>query len=64
MQRESEEVEHGKLNLITRDRPKPAITTIETYELMFDNVWIDLNNYCYSVEMIRNIISFQALFRQ
>ena len=62
---ESEEVEHGRINLIMGNRRSSPVTKIGTYRLVLsDNVCLDLVNCCYSSEMTRNIISFHALFKQ
>lgn len=63
--KESEDVEHGRINLIKGNRRFSPITKIGVYSLMLSNdVCLDLTNCCYSSEMTRNIISFHALFRQ
>lgn len=47
------------------NKQKPPPTKFGTYEVMFDySVRVDLNNFCYSSEFTRNIILFDALFRQ
>ena len=63
--KESEEIEHGRINLIMGNRKSSPVTKIGVYQLLLSNdVRLDLINCCYSSEMTRNIISFHALFRQ
>ena len=62
--KESENVEHGKFNLIMGNRRNSYVTVIGTYGLMFHSVRLDLDNCCYLLEMARYIIYFHYLFRQ
>ncbi|GKD40785.1 retrotransposon protein, putative, ty1-copia subclass [Tanacetum coccineum] len=62
--KESRRLKHGELNLVMGNRKITPVTRIGKYELMLKSrVRIDLNNFCYSSEMTRNIISFHALFK-
>ncbi|GJZ91393.1 retrotransposon protein, putative, ty1-copia subclass [Tanacetum coccineum] len=62
--KESRRLKHGELNLVMGNRKITLVTRIGKYELMLKSgVRIDLNNYRYSLEMTRNIISFHALFK-
>ncbi|GKE76150.1 retrotransposon protein, putative, ty1-copia subclass, partial [Tanacetum coccineum] len=62
--KESKRLKHGELNLVMGNRKITHVTRIGKYELMLKSgVGIDLNNYYYSLEMTRNIISFHALFK-
>ncbi|GJR61425.1 retrotransposon protein, putative, ty1-copia subclass [Tanacetum coccineum] len=62
--KESKRLKHGELNLVMGNRKITLVTRIGKYELMLKSgVRIYLNNYCYSLEMTRNIISFHALFK-
>ncbi|GJY59585.1 hypothetical protein Tco_0459477 [Tanacetum coccineum] len=62
--KESRRLKHGELNLVMGNRKITHATRIGKYELMLKSgVRIDLNNYCYSLEMARNIISFHDLFK-
>ncbi|GJR38429.1 hypothetical protein Tco_1214113 [Tanacetum coccineum] len=62
--KESRRLKHGELNLVMGNRKITHVTRIGKYELMLKSgVRIDLNNYCYSSEMARNIISFHDLFK-
>ncbi|GKE31977.1 retrotransposon protein, putative, ty1-copia subclass, partial [Tanacetum coccineum] len=61
--KESRRLKHGELNLVIGNKKFMHVKRIGKYELMLKSgVRIDLNNYCYSSEMTRNIISFHALF--
>nr|GEZ24680.1 hypothetical protein [Tanacetum cinerariifolium] len=61
--KESRRLKHGELNLVMGNRKITPVTRIGKYKLMLKSgVRINLNNCCYSSEMTRNIISFQALF--
>jgi hypothetical protein len=63
--RKSEDVEHGRMNLIMGNRGSSPVTKIGVYSLVLSNgVNLDLLNCRYSSEMTRNIISFHALFKQ
>ena len=63
--KDSEEVEHGRINLIMGNRRSSPVTKIGVYNLVLSNdVSLDLLNCCYSSEMTRNIISFHALYKQ
>ncbi|CAH1418453.1 unnamed protein product [Lactuca virosa] len=58
----SEDVEHGKINLIMGNRKASPVTKIGVYSLLLSSgLMLDLNKCCYSSEMARNIISFHAL---
>ncbi|GJX62116.1 retrotransposon protein, putative, ty1-copia subclass [Tanacetum coccineum] len=62
--KESRRLKHRELNLIMGNRKITPVTRIGKFELMLKSgVRINLNNYCYSSEMTRNIISFHALFK-
>ncbi|GJU95199.1 hypothetical protein Tco_1319955 [Tanacetum coccineum] len=62
--KESRRLKHGELNLVIDNRKITHVTRIGKYELMLKSgVRIDLNNCCYSSEMIGNIISFHTLFK-
>lgn len=61
--RETKEVEHEKLNMITRNRCTSVVSMIWTYKLVFyEFVRVDLDICCYLLEITRNIIYFHALF--
>ncbi|GJV04930.1 putative RNA-directed DNA polymerase [Tanacetum coccineum] len=61
--KENRRLKHGELNLVMGKRKFTPVKMIGKYELMLKSgVRIDLNNYCYSSEMTRTIISFHALF--
>ena len=63
--RESEEIEHGRTNLIMGNIKSSPVTKIGVYQLLLINdVRLDLLNCCYSSETTRNIISFHALFKK
>ena len=56
---ESEEVEHGKLNLITGNRRSSAIAKIRTYVFVLDSgVRFNLINCCYSSYKTRTLFHF------
>ncbi|GKA21539.1 retrotransposon protein, putative, ty1-copia subclass, partial [Tanacetum coccineum] len=62
--KESIRLKHEELNLVMENRKITLVTRIGKYEFMLmSEVMINLNNYCYSSEMTRNIISFHALFK-
>ncbi|GKB12422.1 retrotransposon protein, putative, ty1-copia subclass [Tanacetum coccineum] len=62
--KKSRRLKHGELNLVMENRKITPMTRIRKYELMLKSgVMINLNNYCYSSEMTRNIISFHDLFK-
>ncbi|CAH1435239.1 unnamed protein product [Lactuca virosa] len=63
--RRSEDVEHGKINLIMGNKKVAPVTKIGVYTLLLDSgLKLDLNKCVYSSEMARNIISFHALYKQ
>ena len=63
--RRSEDVEHGKMNLIMGNRRSSPVTKIGIYSLgLRSRLSLDFYNYCYSSEMLRNIISFHGLYIQ
>ena len=63
--RRSENVEHGKINLIMGNREASPVTKIGVYSLLLTSGFtLHLNKCCYSPEMERNIISFHALYKQ
>ncbi|CAH1414927.1 unnamed protein product [Lactuca virosa] len=63
--RRSEDVEHGKINLIMGNKKVALVTKIGVYTLLLDSgLKLDLNKCVYSSEMARNIISFHALYKQ
>nr|KAJ0189120.1 hypothetical protein LSAT_V11C800391190 [Lactuca sativa] len=63
--RRSEQVEHGKINLVMGNRKASSVTKIGVYSLLLNNgLMLDLNKCCYSPEMARNIISFHGLYKQ
>ena len=58
--KESEDVEHGRINLIMGNRRSSPVTKIGVYSLMLCNgVNLYLLNCCYLSKMTRNIISLQ-----
>ncbi|CAH1412986.1 unnamed protein product [Lactuca virosa] len=60
--RRSEDVEHGKINLIMANRKASPVTKIGVYTLLLNSgLKLDLNKCVYSTKMARNIISFHAL---
>ncbi|GJY52151.1 retrotransposon protein, putative, ty1-copia subclass [Tanacetum coccineum] len=62
--KESRRLKYRELNLVIGNRKIMHVTRIRKYKLMLKSgVRIDLNNYCYSSEVTRNIISFHALFK-
>nr|GEX87767.1 hypothetical protein [Tanacetum cinerariifolium] len=62
--KESRRLKHGELNLVIGNKKITPVIRIGKYELMLKSrVRIDLNNCCYSSKMIRNIISFHALYK-
>ncbi|GJT04190.1 retrotransposon protein, putative, ty1-copia subclass [Tanacetum coccineum] len=62
--KESKRLKYGELNLVMGNRKITLVTRIGKYKLMpKSGVRIDLNNYCYSSEVTRNIISFHTLFK-
>nr|KAJ0188059.1 hypothetical protein LSAT_V11C900490440 [Lactuca sativa] len=63
--RRSENVEHGRINLIMGNMKALPVTKIVVYTLSLSSGFsLDLNKCCYSPEMARNIISFHALYNQ
>ena len=61
----SKDVEHGKINLIMGNRKVSPVTKIGVYSLLLSSgLEIDLNNCCYSSDMVRNIIFFHGLYKQ
>ncbi|CAH1423792.1 unnamed protein product [Lactuca virosa] len=63
--RRSEDVEHRKINLIMGNKKVAPVTKIGVYTLLLDSgLKLDLNKCVYSSEMVRNIISFHALYKQ
>ena len=53
------------MNLIIGNRKTSHVTKIGVYSLFLSSgLGLDLNDYCYSSEMTRNIISFHGLYRQ
>ncbi|GJV42317.1 retrotransposon protein, putative, ty1-copia subclass [Tanacetum coccineum] len=62
--KESRRLKHRELNLVIGNKKIMPVTRIGKYKLMLKfGVRMYLNNCCYSSEMIRNIISFHALFK-
>nr|GEX66378.1 hypothetical protein [Tanacetum cinerariifolium] len=62
--KKSRRLKHRELNLIMGNRKITHVTRIGKFELMLKSgVRINLNNCCYSSEMTRNVILFNALFK-
>ena len=58
-------MEQGRINLIMGNRKAIPVTKIGVYTLSLSSGFsLDLNKCCYSPGMVRNIISFHALYKQ
>lgn len=52
-------------NIIMGDRKASPVTKVGVYSLLLSSgLLLDLNKWCYSSEMVRNIISFHGLYKQ
>ena len=58
-------MEHGKINLIMGNRKASHVTKIGVYSLLLSSgLNLELNNCCYSSDMVISVISFHGLYKQ